>query len=783
MSSDGLLARTNRHLYRVLGLVGAVAAALVTTMLVPPGAAAGTPSVSSPAPMTSQQWHSQMAQKATPGKGCYTADYPTLAWMSTGCATAPNRPYVPMGDATSAGPHLPVVATAGAGAANGASAHGTSTGAAQPDLVGNGIDYSAQVTGLLTGATGSFSSVSGVTSETGGGVANSYSLQLNSAPFNSPVCAGHAGCQGWEQFIFSNPGSGPSSAFIQFWILNYFTTCPSGWFSYLSDCYRNGSSVAVSSQPISNLGNLNLSGNVTSSLDTVVMSTTGPGGTGLSASTSDSTLSLSAAWNTVEFMIGGDGGGSSANFNPGSTVTVQTITHNGTTNAPTCVPEGFTGETNNLNLVNSPALTIGASPSMQSVQSNVATSSASCASAQGTGDTHLRTFGGTYYDFQAEGTFTLARTSAMTVQSNQVSGAPLGWPGASVNSDVATQMGADTVALCTARGLVVNGTPTALSSGGSISLASGDKILRNGSQYIVTDPQGDNLTATMNPGYIDAHVGLGSYPQPVLGLLANAPGTTNQLRTSTGTNIPIPVDLNTLYKVYGDSWRVPASQSLVAVCNDQTESADPTSPFWSDTLPTALHDQAQQVCLKDNVRNATLEEACILDVAVLGEGAATDFINEPAPTGVAFSEDTDASNGETVPFSLPAGVKERYLRLNFTANSAQTGAQAGEFAVYDANNRNLALNTPVTVSSSTDGLPGANAVDGFPSTYWQSTTGAWPATLTVDLGATDPVTSAALTLPPTWPTRTQTLSVLGSTDGLKWTTLVGPKDYTWSPAS
>jgi hypothetical protein len=772
MSPDDPSARARRRIRRLVALVAAVVAALVTTVLVPPGAVAdAVPGASSPSAMTTQQWHSAISQLATPAKGCYTASYPALAWQSTGCIKAPDQAFAPRAGGAAAGPHLPAVAREKTAAA------GT------PYVVGNGIDYAAGVSGLMTGATGSFTSVSGVTSETGGGVANSYSLQLNSAPFTSPVCAGHPGCQGWEQFIFSNPGSGSSSSFIQFWILNYASTCPAGWSTYSVHCYRNGPAVAVPSQPITNLASLSLSGNVTSTTDTVVM-TTGSGS--VSASTADSTLSLSAGWNAVEFMIGGNGGGSQANFNAGSTITVQTVTHNGTTNAPSCLFEGFTGETNNLNLVNTALYAPGASPSIRSQQSNILTTPPSCAAAQGTGDTHLQTFGGTYYDFQAEGTFTLARSSSMTVQSNQVSGAPLGWPGASVNSAVATQMGADTVAVCSAKGLVVNGSATSLDSGDAITLPSGDKIVRNGTQYVVTDPQGDSMAATINTGYVDVHVGLGSYPQPVVGLLANAPGTTDRLKTSTGLVLTIPVDLPTLYNVYGNSWRVPDSQSLVAVCGDKTEAANPTAPFWENQLPQDIHDKALAVCQNDAVKNATLLEACTLDVAVLGEDAAREFIGETAPVTVGFSEDTQVvTDGQVVTIPLPAGVRSRFVQLNYTANSAQTGAQAGEFAVVDATGRNLAVGAPVTASSSAAGLPATNAVDGNTRTYWQSVAsaaaGGWPSTLTVDLGTPAAASSVSIALPYNFAPRAQTLSVQGSTDGAAWTTLVGSRTYQWAP--
>ena len=79
---------------------------------------------------------------------------------------------------------------------------------------------------------------------------------------------------------------------------------------------------------------------------------------------------------------------------------------------------------------------------------------------------------------------------------------------------------------------------------------------------------------------------------------------------------------------------------------------------------------------------------------------------------------------------------------------------------------NLALNAPISASSYTQTYGPANADDGNASTYWEGTNGAWPTTLTVNLGAADSLTKVVVDLPPAlaWNTRTQTLSVLGSTD-------------------
>lgn len=95
---------------------------------------------------------------------------------------------------------------------------------------------------------------------------------------------------------------------------------------------------------------------------------------------------------------------------------------------------------------------------------------------------------------------------------------------------------------------------------------------------------------------------------------------------------------------------------------------------------------------------------------------------------------------------------------------------------------NVALHQPITASSATSGFAATNANDGSTSTYWESADGTWPSTLVVDLGTSDAISSVVVDLPSGWPTRTQTLSVLGSTDENTWTTLVASATYTWDSA-
>jgi hypothetical protein len=99
---------------------------------------------------------------------------------------------------------------------------------------------------------------------------------------------------------------------------------------------------------------------------------------------------------------------------------------------------------------------------------------------------------------------------------------------------------------------------------------------------------------------------------------------------------------------------------------------------------------------------------------------------------------------------------------------------------------NLALNAPITASSSYQTYVAANADDGNTSSYWESTDGAgYPQTLTVDLGSTQSIGSITLDLPPSsaWSTRTETLSVLGSTNGSSYSTIVGSAGYTFDPST
>jgi hypothetical protein len=300
-------------------LAGIAAAGIIASVSFAAGAQATTQDTA----RLQQAWRHSIAHTAAPGKGCFTASYPLTVWKQVGCVTAPNRPYIPA-----------------------SGVHGAQT-------TGDGDDYAAVTATLTSSAVGSFPKAKGLKSETDGGRANIYSLQLNSNFMSgSPACTpavDPSKCLAWEQFVYS---SSSHASFMQYWLINYSggsVHCPSGWNAFSEDCYKNSAAVSVPLQVITELPNMSISGTaVASGIDTFVTTTATQAYT---TTGQDSVVYLANGWNGSEFNIVGDGGGSQANFNAGTKLTVRIDLTDGTTAKPVCQANaGTTGETNNLNL-------------------------------------------------------------------------------------------------------------------------------------------------------------------------------------------------------------------------------------------------------------------------------------------------------------------------------------------------------------------------------------------------------------------------------------------------
>jgi hypothetical protein len=291
-----------------------VAAALVGIMST--YGAFGAPPASNAEAAAQENWREGIANTAVPSEGCFMAEYPSLSWMPVGCVRAPAKPFIPR------------------------------SGKAGVDVVGDGTDYAASVSGLLSKTVGSFPTVTGVKTEVGIGGSNDYSLQLNSNFMTTAACKSKPKCLSWQQFIYA---SGEQSVFMQYWLIDYGTACPSGWTKFETDCYTNSSAVLAPVEAITSLQTLKVSGTAKlKGWDTVVFTA---GTTAYSTTGKDSMVDLATGWQQSEFNIIGDGDGSAAVFNPGSKVRVKIVVTDGSTAAPTCASNaGTTGETNNLTL-------------------------------------------------------------------------------------------------------------------------------------------------------------------------------------------------------------------------------------------------------------------------------------------------------------------------------------------------------------------------------------------------------------------------------------------------
>jgi hypothetical protein len=192
--------------------------------------------------------------------------------------------------------------------------------------------------------------------------------------------------------------------------------------------------------------------------------------------------------------------------------------------------------------------------------------------------------------------------------------------------------------------------------------------------------------------------------------------------------------------------------------------------FPSEVVGTAAPSQTV------TVTNSGTTSATVSSVAATGPYTETNNCSTVA---------VDGSCTVTVGFTPTASGADPGT-LTITSNATDSPTTVSLSGTGIGSGTNLALAGTMTASSSASGYPASNANDGNTSTYWESLDGsAYPQTLTANLGQSAALGSVTLTLPPAtaWSTRTETLSVLGSTNGSSWTTVVPSAGYTFNPAT
>jgi hypothetical protein len=218
-------------------------------------------------------------------------------------------------------------------------------------------------------------------------------------------------------------------------------------------------------------------------------------------------------------------------------------------------------------------------------------------------------------------------------------------------------------------------------------------------------------------------------------------------------------------------------------------STTPTlTTFPSQATPGALTASPSSLSFGDqNVGSASSAQA----VTISNPGGSAQTISSVSASGQ-FSQTSTcgsslaagASCTVSVKFSPTAGGNQTgTLTVSNSSPTPTLTVSLGGLGV--TSTTNLALGATMSASGSTQNFAASNANDGDTSTYWESTDSAFPQWLQADLGSAQSIGSVTLDLPPSssWATRTQTLSVQGSTNASTWTTLVASANYTFNPST
>lgn len=269
--------------------------------------------------------------------------------------------------------------------------------------------------------------------------------------------------------------------------------------------------------------------------------------------------------------------------------------------------------------------------------SNPAASCTACTGIVGSssGEPHIMTLDGLYYDFQAAGDFLLTTSGPSFIVQTRQRWTP-NRPNVAFNKAVAMRMGQTRVAVFVEpTRVVVDGAQVALADGQTLTLPDNVEISRLANVYTIKHGSAETVRVTvvdsvwvtiLGGHFVDVAVSLNYAAGGTMrGLLGNGNGNVqDDIATREGNVLAQPVSFEAFYRRFGASMSIKPEELLFGE-DRKTEPAGvvgnmfeaPKKPVTVKDLTRRETTVARAACLKAGVTAKPLLDACTLDVAVL----------------------------------------------------------------------------------------------------------------------------------------------------------------------
>jgi hypothetical protein len=281
-----------------------------------------------------------------------------------------------------------------------------------------------------------------------------------------------------------------------------------------------------------------------------------------------------------------------------------------------------------------------------------------------------------------------------------------------------------------------------------------------------------------------------------LGLRIAAPAAVTgalHLSDASGTDLTGAVDLPATgdwqnWTTVTSSVTLPAGQQVLTLNEDTggyninhlgfTAASGSPSPTLSAS-PASLAFTARPVHTASDAETVTVTNSGTGPAGVSGVTATGDF----AETNTCGSSIAGGASCSVRVTFTPTGSGTRTGKVTLTSDASDSPTIISLTGAGTPAGTNLAAGRATSESGHTDVYPSSNVTDGNQSTYWESGNNQFPQWIQVDLGSARSASRVVLRLPAAWETRTETLSVLGSTDGSDFTTLKSSAACTFASSS